>query len=63
MKTIVKKVTSNALAFGIAEAMAIGVDRDIDEVGVVERGHRAIEGGVVEIPVGRPFLPQHPEGF
>src|ERR1700730_1210067 len=43
-----------------AEAMAIAVDHDIDIIRVVEGRRRAREGGVVEMPVRRPLLPQDP---
>ena len=38
--------------------MAIRMDHHLDEIGIVERGRRAVPGGVVEPPGGRPGLPE-----
>ena len=45
---------------GVAEAVAVGLDHDVDEVRVVEGGGAGGEGGVVEIPVRRPEPPEQP---
>ncbi len=42
----------------VTEAMAVGVDDDVDEIRIVEGVRRAVIGGVVEVPVRRPQLPQ-----
>ena len=42
----------------VSDAMAIGVDDHIDEVGIVERRRRAIVDFVGEMPTRRPELPQ-----
>jgi hypothetical protein len=44
------------LARSIADAVPVGVDHDVDEVGVVERRRRAVEGVVGETPRWR-YLP------
>ena len=36
--------------WGIAMAMAVGVDHDGHEIGIIEGRGRAVEGGVVETP-------------
>jgi hypothetical protein len=41
-----------------AEAVAVGVDHHIDEVGVIERAGRARKGRRVEVPARRPQAPQ-----
>src|SRR6476661_9101073 len=41
-----------------AEAVSIGVDDDVDEVGVVECGRRAFERRIVERPARGPHLPE-----
>ena len=46
------------IARGVAEAVAIGLDHDVDEVGIVERGRGALIGRVIEPPVRRPQSPQ-----
>src|SRR5204863_5060379 len=46
------------IARGIAEAVPVGVNDDIDEIRVVERGRRALVGRIVKLPVRRPELPQ-----
>src|SRR5262249_48395049 len=46
-----------------AEAVSIGVDDDVDEVGVVECGGRAFESHVVERPTRGPHLPEQPRDF
>src|SRR5262245_11292766 len=43
-----------------AEAVSIGVDDDVDEVGVVECGGRAFESRVVEWPKRGPNFPEQP---
>ena len=40
--------------------MPVGVDHDVDEVGIVEARRGALERPLVEPPVGRPELPQEP---
>ena len=40
-----------------AEAMAIAVDDDVDITGIVVRHRGTLEGDVIEIPIGGPFLP------
>ncbi|MCY1291475.1 hypothetical protein D9M70_406620 [compost metagenome] len=47
-------------ALGEAEAPAVIVDRDVDMVGVFECLGTLIEGGIVEIPLGRGKLPDQP---
>jgi hypothetical protein len=46
------------VAWGVAEPMAVGVDDDVDEIWIVERGGRALVGRVIKMPIGRPQLPQ-----
>src|SRR5262249_27129330 len=45
------------IAFGISKAMAVGLDGDVDEIRIVERGCAALEGRVVERPIWRPQPP------
>src|SRR5262249_9116661 len=45
------------VAIGITEAMSVGLDRDRDEVRIVERLCGRLEGRVVERPVRRPQPP------
>ena len=46
-------VLVSEVARGVAEPMAVGVDDDVDEIRIVERGSRALVGRVVKMPVGR----------
>src|SRR5262245_28765479 len=48
------------IAWNEAEAVSIGVDDDVDEVGVVKCGGRAFERRVVERPARGPHLPEQP---
>src|SRR5947209_10848742 len=44
----------------VSEAMTVGVQHDVDVVGIGE-GHRgAVQGGVIEVPVRRVARPDHP---
>src|SRR5215468_5715971 len=43
-----------------AEAVSIGVDDDVDEIGIVKCGGRALECRVVERPMWGPHLPEQP---
>ncbi len=38
--------------------MAIGMDHDVDEIGIVERGRGQVVFFIAEVPAGRPGLPQ-----
>ena len=43
-----------------AEVKTIGMNDDIDEVGIVERMRGPLERYVIKFPVRRPLLPQEP---
>ena len=46
------------VALRIAEAMAVGLDHDIDKIRVVEGTRALLIGRVVELPVRRPQAPE-----
>src|SRR6185312_2895953 len=46
------------IAGGEPVAMPVGVDDHLDEIGIVERLGRALEGRLVERPCRRPHPPQ-----
>ena len=53
-------VVEARIAGRVAVAVPVGVDHDVDEVGIVERRRGVLEGRVVEAPGRRPFPPQQP---
>ena len=48
------------VAGSVAVAVPVGLDHDLDEIGIVERGRAPLEGRLVEAPFRRPQLPQQP---
>src|ERR1700730_10572492 len=57
---ILLNALQRGVAGGLSVAMAIGMDADIDEIWIVPARGGGLEGGVVELPVGRPEAPHQP---
>src|SRR5262245_65126227 len=53
-------VVKTGVTWGVAMAVAVGVNHHRHEIGIVEGCCRALEGRIVEAPGRRPLLPEKP---